>query len=174
MPIEPVPCLPGEGGGGTPPDPADLRSVSELVLCDENGPFIRRTVLDGYGDVVQTTDVDLEGDPYAPVGEVGVCGSDDVDCDPTPMCARLVGMTGPDQWVMPAGTESINLSVACGPITVTDCSGEATVINECSTSFSWAAPSTRCAPGQLCAPFTVDVPDGSAVYLNFLVPCGGE
>jgi hypothetical protein len=87
------------------------------------------------------------------------------------MCPELLGLTGPETWTMPAGTESLSLSVACGPVTVTDCEGNATVVNECGTAFSWAAPSTACEPGVLCGPVTIDVPEGSAAYVQWTHPC---
>jgi len=131
--------------------------------------FLRHLVVDCTTGVVQEqTDTLLDGTtPYTPVGEVGECGQ----CRPTPMCAQLLGLSGPETWSMPEGTESLALTVACGPVTVTDCQGMATTINECGASFSWSAPSTECAAGRLCTPLTVDVPEGAAVYLNLLTPC---
>lgn len=147
-----------------------------VPLCDYLGPgptpvvqFLRHLVVDCTTGVVQEqTDTLLDGTtPYTPVGEVGECGQ----CRPTPMCAQLLGLSGPETWSMPEGTESLALTVARGPVTVTDCQGMATTINECGASFSWSAPSTECAAGRLCTPLTVDVPEGAAVYLNLLTPC---
>lgn len=150
--------------------------VNDVALCDrlpdgECIPFIRRTVTDcETGAVVSTIDLELDGvTPYTVVGEVMDC--DDCGCQPTPMCARFSGISGPDQWVMPEGTESFSVSIACGPITLTDCSGEVTVINESCGNVQFSAPGTKCAPGVLCAPFTIDIPDGSAVYVSWLEPC---
>ncbi|MEZ7005833.1 hypothetical protein [Streptomyces sp. AD55] len=147
-----------------------------VPLCDYLGPgpqpavpFLRHVVYDcDTGTVLEQTDTLTDGTtPYLPVGEVAECGA----CRPTPMCARLLGLSGPEVWEMPEGTESLAVTVACGPVTVTDCTGAATVINECGTSFSWAAPSGDCQPGRLCTPLTVTVPEGAAVYLNLLTPC---
>lgn len=146
-----------------------------LPLCDyqpdgSSVPFLRHITYDpDTGQVVEQVDTETDGaTPYTPVGEVGECG----ECRPTPMCPQLVGMSGPDTWVMPEGTESLSINVACGPITVTDCAGNATVVNECGTGFQWSAPTTSaCAPPSLCGPFTVDVPEGAAVYINYLTPC---
>lgn len=88
------------------------------------------------------------------------------------MCPQLLGITGPDTWTVPAGTESLAVTVTCGPVTITDCSGNATVVNECGTSFNWAATGTRCEPGELCGPVTVDVADGTTVYVQWISPCG--
>ena len=146
-----------------------------IPLCDYlgQGPepvvqFLHHVVYDcTTGEVLEETDTLPDGSPYTPRGEVGECGQ----CRPTPMCARLFGLSGPELWSMPEGTESLAVTVACGPVTITDCSGQATVVNECGTGFTWAAPPVDCAPGRLCTPFTVDVPQGSAVYLNLLIPC---
>jgi hypothetical protein len=96
---------------------------------------------------------------------------DAVDCEPVPMCPQLLGVTGPETWTIPDGTESVSVTVACGPVTITDCAGNATVINECGTAFSWAAPGTPCAPGVLCGAFSVDVPEGAAAYVQWSIPC---
>lgn len=147
-----------------------------LPLCDYLGPgpepvvqFLRHVVYDCETGVVQEqTDTLLDGTtPYTPIGEIAECGQ----CRPTPMCPTLLGLSGPETWSMPEGTESLAITVACGPVTVTDCRGNATVINECGTGFTWAAPPTECRPGRLCTPLTVDVPEGAAVYLNLLIPC---
>ncbi|MFJ4702815.1 hypothetical protein ACIP5N_32145 [Streptomyces sp. NPDC088768] len=147
-----------------------------LVLCDylTDGPtpvtqFLRTVVYDcETGEALEQTDMALDGTtPYAPVGEVGECGQ----CRPTPMCPTLLGLSGPETWTMPEGTESLSLTVACGPVVFTDCRGNTTQINEPGASFTWAAPPVDCRPGRLCTPLTVDVPADSAVYLNFLTPC---
>ncbi|WP_309317394.1 hypothetical protein [Streptomyces salinarius] len=147
-----------------------------LPLCDYLGPgptpvvpFLRHLVYDcTSGAVLEQTDTLTDGStPYTPVGEIANCG----ECRPTPMCAQLLGLSGPELWSMPEGTESLAVTVACGPVTLTDCAGNTTTVNECGATFSWAAPPGDCQPGQLCTPFTVDVPEGSAVYLNLLAPC---
>lgn len=51
------------GGGATP-----------LVLCDDNGPFLRH--LSYLGDQVVTADTDLGGEPYTPVGPLRSCAAD--------------------------------------------------------------------------------------------------
>lgn len=146
-----------------------------LPLCDyqETGssvPFLRHLTYDcSTGAITEQVDTETDGaTPYTPAGDVGECG----ECRPTPMCPQLLGLSGPETWTMPPGTESLAVTVACGPVTVTDCAGNATQINECGTSFSWASPaSASCAPPALCTPFTVDLPEGAAVYINFLAPC---
>ncbi|WP_086778056.1 hypothetical protein [Streptomyces griseus] len=147
-----------------------------VPLCDyqldgSSVPFLRHLTYDcTTGVVTEQTDTETDGTtPYAPTGDVGECG----ECRPAPMCPQLLGLSGPETWDMPEGTESLAITVACGPVTVTDCAGNTTVINECGSAFSWAAPSTgACEPAALCSPFTVDVPEGAAVYINFVSPCG--
>ncbi|MFJ7489685.1 hypothetical protein ACIQZB_00240 [Streptomyces sp. NPDC097727] len=166
----------GAAPAGSGPCPSsDCASVSVLRLCDhipagEPLPFLRHLVHDCDGQVTAATDTALDGTtPYTPTGDVGECD----ECRPAPMCPQLLGLAGPETWTMPEGTESLTVTVVCGPVTVTDCAGNATTINECGTSFSWAAPATgACEPAALCSPFTVDVPEGAAVYINFVSPCG--
>ncbi|MFE3146569.1 hypothetical protein ACFXJ6_07885 [Streptomyces sp. NPDC059218] len=169
---------PGPAPAGTGPCGAtgNCAAVTTLRLCDAGAgctPFLRRLVVDCEGAVTAAVDTVLDGiTPYTPVGEPVDC-DDCKRCTPEPMCPQLLGLSGPETWTMPPGTESVTVTVACGPVTVTDCADNATVINECGTSFSWAAPATdACQPAALCDPFTVDVPEGAAVYINFISPCG--
>lgn len=234
MPVEPLPCGPGDPGPGPDPGPGcgaavllplcditpddcvpflrhlahdcdgivtgqydtlpdgvtPYTPVGEVGDCDdcpcEDGekvvplcdylpdgtsvPFLRHITYDpDTGQVTEQVDTELDGStPYTPTGEVGECG----ECRPTPMCPQLLGLTGPETWVMPEGTESLAITVACGPVVITDCAGNATQVNECGSAFSWSAPATgACEPAALCTPFTVDVPEGAAVYINFMSPC---
>lgn len=147
-----------------------------IPLCDYTGgrepvTFLRHLTYDCVtGEVIEQADTADDGTtPYTPVGEIGECGQ----CHPAPMCPQLIGLSGPETWLMPEGTESVSLTVACGPVTVTDCAGHSTQINECGTSFNWGAPSSGgCEPAALCSPFTVDVPDGAAAYITYVSPCG--
>ncbi|MFF1834232.1 hypothetical protein ACFVXE_08505 [Streptomyces sp. NPDC058231] len=131
--------------------------------------FLRHLVHDCDGAVTATTDTTTDGvTAYTPAGTVGECAP----CEPVAMCPQLLGLSGPETWNMPPGTESVSITVLCGPVTVTDCTGAATVINECGTAFSWSAPSTNsCEPGRLCDPFTVDLPEGATAYIQWLSPC---
>lgn len=147
-----------------------------VPLCDYLGPgpepvvpFLRHLTYDcETGQVQEQTDTLIDGTtPYTQIGEVGECGQ----CRPVPMCPQLLGLSGPETWSMPDGTESVAVTVVCGPVTITDCAGNATQVNECGASFTWSAPPTDCAPGRLCVPFTVDVAEGAAVYLTLLGPC---
>lgn len=95
-----------------------------------------------------------------------------LDCDPVPMCARFRGISGPDTWSLPAGVESFSVHIVCGQVTITDCSGEATQVNEGCGDLEFSAPGTPCAPGVFCTPFTIAIPVDSAVYVNYSAPCG--
>lgn len=168
--------------------------ASTLQLCDVVGddctPFLRHIAYTCDGEPRRVTDTDLSGTtPYTPSGTVADCATacggnngrtneDDVSppepCTPVPMCARLSGISGPDTWTLPDGAESVTISILCGPVTVTDCGGEATVLNEGCGTLSWTAPSGDCKPGKLCTPLTVDIPEGSAVYVQWTEPCEGE
>lgn len=167
---------PAPAGAGPCPS-SDCASVTVLRLCDQTPddctPFLRHLVHTCDGEVTASADTAVDGlTPYVPTGVPVDCESCTA-CEPVAMCPTLLGLSGPETWTMPEGTESLAVTVVCGPVTVTDCAGNSTVINECGTSFSWAAPaSTGCAPPGLCTPFTVGVPEGAAVYLSFLAPCG--
>lgn len=45
------------------------------ILCDDNGPFVRKYIQDAAGLVTSVVDFDLEGDPYVVVGTVETCNS---------------------------------------------------------------------------------------------------
>ena len=125
------------------------------------GTFTPGPPPDGLGPCTSCTDQESPPEP----------------CTPTPMCPGMVGLTGPETWTIPAGTESVHLSVVCGPVTVYPCTGatDGVVINECGTSFSWTAPGTNCEPGVLCTDFAVEVPDGGAAYVTWLAAgCGDQ
>lgn len=159
-----------------------------LVLCDhlDDGTvvrFVRRITYDcDTGQITAQEDLQLDmTTPYEPQGRVGNCCDDHepgpVPCDPQPVCARFSGVAGPDVWELPEGVESLSVSIICGEgITVTDCAGEQTVMNEGCGTISWAAPqSGSCTPNTLCRPFTVELPEGAAAYFSWIeTDCGGE
>lgn len=156
----------------------DCASVTVLRMCDQACvPFLRHLVHDCTGAVTSSTDTAVDGlTPYTPVGTVGDC-TDCQRCEPEPMCPGFVGLTGPETWTIPPATESVSLSVACGPVTVHPCTGatDGVQINECGVSLQWAAPGTECRPGVLCSTFRIEVPEGSAVYVSWLsAGCGDE
>ncbi|MER6632312.1 hypothetical protein ABT301_29530 [Streptomyces sp. NPDC000987] len=161
-----------------PCDTEDCASVTLLSLCDQNcAAFLRHLVHDCAGAVISFVDTAPDGvTPYTPVGTVGDC-ADCQRCEREPMCPGFVGLTGPETWTIPPATESVSLSVACGPVTVYPCAGatDGVQINECGVSLQWAAPGTECRPGVLCAAFRIEVPEGSAVYVSWLsAGCGDE
>ncbi|MEU1852931.1 hypothetical protein ABZ499_27610 [Streptomyces sp. NPDC019990] len=45
----------------------------ELLLCDDNGPFVRKLVQAPDGTVTAVANLALDGTPYTPVGTVGTC-----------------------------------------------------------------------------------------------------
>lgn len=58
-----------------PPFPDVPAAADALMLCDDNGPFVRDfSRLDGI--VTAVRDYTLAGAPYAPVGSVGLCEPD--------------------------------------------------------------------------------------------------
>lgn len=178
VPEDAGPCESGGGSGGG----QECAAVSTLRLCDlldggEQQPFLRHVVRDCDGTVAAVVDTAADGvTTYTPAGEVGECPEAPPPgaqpCEPVAMCPQLVGLAGPETWEMPDGAESVSLSVVCGPVTVTDCTGHETRINECGANVSWSAPGGGCAPGVLCGPLTVEVPEGAAAYIHLLSPCG--
>lgn len=73
----PIPeCLPGDPGDNCQP-------VQFQILCDDNGPFLRRYQINcDTGGVLGFADTELDGTtPYAPVGTVTVCDSDALDSE---------------------------------------------------------------------------------------------
>lgn len=75
----------GPDGGPVPtPSDYDIGSctdtvlVGDQILCDDNGPFLRKYVQDvnavGQPQVKSHGDFTLAGTAYTPVGEVGTCG----------------------------------------------------------------------------------------------------
>jgi len=55
----------------------------ELVLCDDNGPFIRKLVQDAGGAVTVVVNLTLDGAPYTPVGTVAPCVPEAQPCRTT-------------------------------------------------------------------------------------------
>jgi hypothetical protein len=71
----------------TSPDD-NCQPVQITVLCDDNGPFIRRYIVScPSGDVLGFTDHTLDGStPYAPVGTVGDCNLAEPPIRSTVLC----------------------------------------------------------------------------------------
>lgn len=163
-------CPDGEG--------ACQDATTVVPLCDDTGAalvsLLRWVTTNCVTGEVLTRDTGVDGvTPYTPVGVVGSC---ERPCQPPETCPGLVGLAGPETWSVPPGTESVQVSVVCPPVTVFPCDGGTggVQINECGTNLSWTATGTDCAPGQLCEEFGVDVPEGSAAYVSWLSPGCGE
>ncbi|MEU8870443.1 hypothetical protein AB0D24_04620 [Streptomyces javensis] len=181
-PADAQPCTGTGDGPGTDDGCGD---ATVLRLCDSTPDgcvsFLRHLVHDCDGQVTAAADTELDGTtPYAPSGEVADC-ADCVPpaqpCAPIRTCPGLVGLSGPEEWTVPPGTESVQLTVACGPVTVYPCTGatDGVRINECGVSLNWSAPGTDCDSGALCEGFRIEVPEGAAVYVSWLsAGCGDE
>lgn len=73
----PIPeCLPGDPGENCQP-------IQFQILCDDNGPFLRRYQINcDTGGVIGSVDTLLDGvTAYVPVGTVTVCDSDALDTE---------------------------------------------------------------------------------------------
>lgn len=62
--IEPQPCSSGS-----------TNHQGEFVLCDNNGPFVRKFIQNDLGVVLSVVNLTLNGAPYVPVGPVIMCSS---------------------------------------------------------------------------------------------------
>lgn len=173
------PC--GEGGGSS----GGCGSVSTLLLCDrvDGGDpvtFMRHVAHACDGEAVGQWDTLLDGvGPYTPAGEVGACRQDGgaAACDPVPVCPGLVGLSGPEEWAVPPGTDSVQVTVVCPPVTVVPCGGATSgvEIGECGVSLGWGAAPGGCRPGALCGDFRVIVPEGAAAYVSWTsTDCGTD
>lgn len=174
VPADAGPC---EQGGGTP---GGCGTVSTLTLCDRadgGGPvaFLRHLAYTCDGEPVGQWDTLIDGTtPYTPVGEIGPCQpSEGEPCEPAPACPGLVGLSGPEEWTLPAQADSVQVTVVCPPVTVIPCGGATAgvEIRECGVSLGWSAPGTGCRPGTLCEDFRVVVPDGAAAYVSWTSTC---
>ena len=57
---------------------ADTAFVNDEILCDDNGPFLRKyvqSVVGGQGRIDSSRNFTLAGAAYTPVGAVGTCGT---------------------------------------------------------------------------------------------------
>lgn len=100
-PVTPDTWQPGDCGGDAP-------TIGEFVLCDDNGPFVRKLLQNAQGLVTQVVNVTLDGDPYAPVGTVERCGSNthtveilcDVQADGATVTFERIKTIGPEGTVL--------------------------------------------------------------------------
>lgn len=100
------------------------------VLCDDNGPFVRR-----YPEAGPAVDTELDGTTaYVPVGTVGTCS-------PTPtvnpvLDSTIQRQTGAGAVNVAAGARSVTITVVAGAPTVA-IGGGAAVPLPAGGSFSW-------------------------------------
>ncbi|MCY0957737.1 hypothetical protein [Streptomyces sp. H27-H5] len=81
-PVTPDTWQPGDCSGDSP-------IVGEFILCDDNGPFIRKLLQNAQGAVTAVVNLTLAGAPYVPVGAV-------VRCDCTPLVLGEVCIASTD------------------------------------------------------------------------------
>ena len=62
---------------GWTPGPCDPPNFGEDILCDDNGPFVRKLIQDSSGTVTGVVILSLMGDGYSPVGPIRVCAGVD-------------------------------------------------------------------------------------------------
>jgi hypothetical protein len=106
--------------------------VEYEVLCDDNGPFLRR--YSEVGGVVTPVDTELDGTTvYAPVGTVGNCAAETV---PNPLIdSTIQRQTGAGTVTIAAGARSVTVTVISGAPTVAIGGGAAVTL---ATGGSWS------------------------------------
>lgn len=109
-----------------------------VVLCDDNGEFVRHYTKDTF-DVVTFVDTDLAGLAYLPVGNVTSCaGSSDNVTINEPTHQLFSQQYGPGIATLPVAgpVRSLTLTVLTGNVTVVTQNGTGFVAPTTS-SFSW-------------------------------------
>jgi len=114
----PIPeCLGGDSGENCQP-------VQAVVLCDEQGPFLRLYLFDcDNGTFAGSIDRSLDGAAYVPVGDISDCGCE--TCQPYQYRQHREEISGQGVWVRPVDASSVTVKcrvVANGnnPPTITD------------------------------------------------------
>ncbi|MER6975699.1 hypothetical protein [Streptomyces carpinensis] len=117
---------------GSSPDP--------VALCDDNGTFLRHVSY--VGDQVLTTDTDLNGSAYAPVGPVRSCGSTQQADQPVQTgIRRVTGTTAQALKTEFPGLQSVSLSVLADVVNVTMTNGAAQPVPAGAT-LTWSVTDT--------------------------------
>lgn len=92
-------------------------TVSEFLLCDDNGNFIRKFIQDPEGSVIAVVNFTVAGAEYVPVGVVGDCAA-----GPTTATAFQRQQNQPNTLtpiVIAAGAKRVQLDVQNGSVNVT-------------------------------------------------------
>lgn len=79
----------------TCPTGEELPDQDLVILCDDNGSFLRDYRRDDTGAVVAVSDYTLAGAPYATVGTVRTCVADVQDTEVYPLCDVVAGVPVP-------------------------------------------------------------------------------
>ncbi|WP_328427913.1 hypothetical protein [Streptomyces sp. NBC_00443] len=119
---------------GTSGSVAGRPDVEYEVLCDDNGAFLRRYVLDDAGALVPV-DATLDGADYNAVGTVVRCEAPATPANPV-LDGTLQRQTGAGTVTVPAGARSVTLVVVTGTAAVA-IGGGSPVTVPAGTSLSW-------------------------------------
>ena len=119
---------------GTSGSVAGRPDVEYEVLCDDNGAFLRRYVLDDAGALVPE-DATLDGADYAAVGTVARCAAPAAPANPV-IDGTLQRQNGAGTVTIPAGARSVTLVVVAGTAAVA-IGGGAPVTVPTGTSLTW-------------------------------------
>jgi hypothetical protein len=113
---------------------ASRPDVEYEILCDSNGAFLRRYVLDDTGALAHV-DTNLDGAAYVPVGTVRRCEAPVTPPNPV-LDGTIQRQTTAGAITIPAGARSITLLVYAGTPTVA-IGGGAPVAVAAGTSLTW-------------------------------------
>lgn len=134
-PFNPLPCPDPSGGGGTP-----LPAAGPLVLCDDNGPFVRVYTSDATG-TVSFSDFTTAGAAYTPVGTVAVCADETPPPAPAPdSFAAVTDVVPGTPWTYDAGDGLLSATVTVleGTVAVVGVTGSPAVTLPAGASLSWS------------------------------------
>jgi hypothetical protein len=119
---------------GTSGSVAGRPDVEYEVLCDDNGAFLRRYVLDDGGALVPV-DATLNGAAYAAVGTVRRCEVPAAPANPV-LDGTLQRQAGAGTITVPAGARSVTLVVVAGTAAVAIGGGAPVTVPQ-GTSLTW-------------------------------------
>lgn len=140
--------------------------VEELLLCDDNGTFIHRSLYNAEtGAFISATNTTLAGAPYIPVGTVTDCSG---NAGTTPITASRHFDTLPGNPWTPAlvtGTlTSITYTVLTGTATVTDSTGVVIAGLPIGLTSTWQNDLEQSLTG---APLSIAADPGSRLYVSW-------
>ncbi|MFF5968270.1 hypothetical protein ACFY64_32010 [Streptomyces collinus] len=117
-----------------------------LVLCDDDGTFLRH--ISYVGDQIVTTDTDVNGSAYTPVGTVRSCTSSTAATADQPVSTGIARYTNDGSLVDLKGTypglQSVTLTVLSGTVAtgMTNTSGGSGIAIPAGVTMTWSVEDT--------------------------------